>query len=184
MAEIGVNVAIIDDKTGHILLTQREDFEVWCLAGGAVDKGEDPATAAIREAEEETGLRVTLTGLVGIYTSPTFSHHGSIHILLFRARVLEKVGEPDPHEVIDMRYFSPDALPTETLAWQHERIQDALSGVVGRVVYEGRAFTFPPLATRAELYALRDASGLSRKAFYQQCFIPTERRVIYEGVPS
>ncbi len=32
MSEIGVNVAVIQDR--KILLTQREDFETWILPGG------------------------------------------------------------------------------------------------------------------------------------------------------
>ncbi len=62
---LGVTVAVIDED--RILLTKREDFEVWCLPGGGVDPGESVAQAAIREAREETGLEVQLTRLVGIY---------------------------------------------------------------------------------------------------------------------
>jgi ADP-ribose pyrophosphatase YjhB (NUDIX family) len=35
-----------------------------------MDLGESIADAAIREVAEETGVRVELTGLVGLYTSP------------------------------------------------------------------------------------------------------------------
>ena len=41
---LGVNIAIFQDR--KILLTKREDFEVWCLPGGAVDEGETIAQAA------------------------------------------------------------------------------------------------------------------------------------------
>jgi ADP-ribose pyrophosphatase YjhB (NUDIX family) len=54
MPSLGVNIAVIQD--GQILLTQREDFEVWCLPGGEVDACESIAQAAVREALEETGL--------------------------------------------------------------------------------------------------------------------------------
>ena len=43
MPFLGVNVAILED--GKILLTRREDFEVWCLPGGGVDDGESVAQA-------------------------------------------------------------------------------------------------------------------------------------------
>src|SRR3712207_8594830 len=42
-----VTIAVIDG--GKILLTKREDFEVWCLPGGGVDPGESVAQAAIRD---------------------------------------------------------------------------------------------------------------------------------------
>ena len=35
-----------------------------------MDLGESVADAAVREVEEETGVRVEVTGLVGIYTDP------------------------------------------------------------------------------------------------------------------
>ena len=61
----GTSVAILKDN--RVLLTKREDFEVWCLPGGGVDPGESIPQAAIREAREETGLTVHLTRLVGLY---------------------------------------------------------------------------------------------------------------------
>lgn len=36
MSNVAVNVAVIYE--GKILLTKREDFEVWCLPSGGVEK--------------------------------------------------------------------------------------------------------------------------------------------------
>ena len=41
--------AVIRDGDGRVLLTQREDYEVWCLPGGHVEDGESLATAAKRD---------------------------------------------------------------------------------------------------------------------------------------
>ena len=38
MPGVAVIVAIIEDE--KVLLTKREDFEVWCLPGGGVEDGE------------------------------------------------------------------------------------------------------------------------------------------------
>lgn len=179
MNELGVNIAIFDDA-GRVLLIQRDDFEVWCMAGGAVDAGEDPATAAIREAREETGLEVALTGMVGVYTSHNYEGD-TTHIIVFRARALRVVGVPDPHEVRQTAYFAPDALPEAMLIWQHERIADAAAGYVGRVVRELREHRFPPQPNRAALYAMRDASGLTPSAFYLSHFVKVAREVLFAG---
>ena len=56
---LGVNIATVD--SGRILLTRREDYDVWCLRGEAVDAGETVIEAAEREMEEETGLEVRCT---------------------------------------------------------------------------------------------------------------------------
>ncbi|GHH64677.1 NUDIX hydrolase [Promicromonospora soli] len=64
-----VTVAVQDDA-GRLLLIHRTDNDLWALPGGGIDPGETVRQAGIRETEEETGYRVGITGLVGIYTDP------------------------------------------------------------------------------------------------------------------
>jgi 8-oxo-dGTP pyrophosphatase MutT (NUDIX family) len=65
--ELGVTVVVIRDNA--VLLTKREDFDVWCLPGGAVDAREPLDHAARREVWEETGIEISITRLIGIYTN-------------------------------------------------------------------------------------------------------------------
>jgi 8-oxo-dGTP diphosphatase len=164
---IGVNVAVLNGN--QILLTRREDFRVWCLPGGHVDSYESMAQAAVREVAEETGLAVALTRLVGLYSRPQWSD-GLYHLALFAARPVGGTLRPDPHEVVEARYFDLDHLPDGLMIGQRQRILDAASGLIGVVRCE--AIVYPPeLPTpRPELYAARDRSGLDPAAFYFRHF--------------
>ena len=168
MPTLGVEIAII--RSGQILLTQREDFETWCLPGGNVDAGESAAQAAVREAREETGLDVQLERLVGIYSMPRWGAGGA-HVVVFAARPAGGTLQPQAGEVVAVRYFDPDALPEPLLDWHRQRILDVLNGVGGSVAWsQNVAWPFEPDVTRAALYDLRDRSGLSRQEFYLQHF--------------
>jgi ADP-ribose pyrophosphatase YjhB (NUDIX family) len=161
---LGVNISIL--QNGKILLTKREDFEVWCLPGGAVDEGESLAQAAIREAREETGLEVELTRLVGLYSRSGWPGAG-VHIVSFIARPIGGELRADPSEVIEMSYFGPDEIPEDLLWWHKQRIEDAFSGIGGGIVRAQTVdYPFECEITRAEMYRLRDKSGLSRRDFY------------------
>ncbi|WP_433297457.1 NUDIX hydrolase [Actinoplanes sp. CA-030573] len=61
---------VVRDNQGRVLLIQRTDNGLWALPGGAQDIGESVSQAAIREVEEETGVRVELLGVSGIYSDP------------------------------------------------------------------------------------------------------------------
>jgi ADP-ribose pyrophosphatase YjhB (NUDIX family) len=161
MPGLAVNIAVINE--GQILLTKREDFEVWCLPGGEVEEGESLAEAALREAKEETGLEVELTRLVGTYSR--IGGFPDVHGILYAARPIGGEIRLQPGETVEVRYFSADELPDEMLAGQKRRILDALQGLSGVSL---RQELHLPATTRRELYTERDHSGLSRQEFYRQ----------------
>jgi ADP-ribose pyrophosphatase YjhB (NUDIX family) len=68
--KVGCCAAIFDESGQKLLLTRRSDNGQWCLPGGGMDAGESASEACIREVREETGLRVSISRLVGTYTSP------------------------------------------------------------------------------------------------------------------
>lgn len=66
-------VGVIISRADRLLLSRRAidpGKGQWSFPSGFVDLGESPASAAVREVKEETGLDVRLTGLVGVYASP------------------------------------------------------------------------------------------------------------------
>ncbi|MDN3242675.1 NUDIX hydrolase [Glycomyces tritici] len=62
MVSTGADAAVFDDE-GRLLVIKRTDTGQWAVPGGGAEVGEPVALAAIREAFEETGLEVALTGL-------------------------------------------------------------------------------------------------------------------------
>ena len=131
MPGLAVIVAVIND--GKILLTKREDFEVWCLPGGAVEDGESLAEGAIREAKEETGLDVELTRLVGVYSRMGGGMH-DVHAVLYAAKPVGGELRIQPNETIEVTYFPFDQLPEELLFGHKTRIHDVIQQLSGMSV--------------------------------------------------
>jgi 8-oxo-dGTP diphosphatase len=103
------------EMEGGIVLTQRAiepGYGLWTYPGGFVERGERAEAAAEREAFEETGVKVEVTGLVGLY-----SYEGQIPaIASFSARVVG--GELAPlDETMDVKAFPKDALPWAEIAF-------------------------------------------------------------------
>jgi ADP-ribose pyrophosphatase YjhB (NUDIX family) len=62
--------AFIQDDEGRILMIRRTDNDLYSIPGGQVEPGETLAQAAVRETNEETGIEIEVTGLIGIYSNP------------------------------------------------------------------------------------------------------------------
>lgn len=123
-----VTVAVVEE--GKILLVKREDFSTWCMPGGRVEAAETLAQAAMREVEEETGLRVELQHLVGVYSRPNW-RSGGAHDILFAALPVGGALLSSTNETLDSGFFDPEDLPDTLFWWHRQPIRDALSMVKG-----------------------------------------------------
>ncbi|HXF63367.1 MAG TPA: NUDIX hydrolase N-terminal domain-containing protein [Caldilineaceae bacterium] len=123
-----VDTAVFDDA-GRLLMIQRADNGLWALPGGACDVGETPAAAGAREVREETGYRIAITALLGVWDSRLCGSRGSRHLyhLLFAGGVMG--GAPTLSiETLDIRWVEPDAIPWDSLEPGHApRIRHALA---------------------------------------------------------
>jgi 8-oxo-dGTP pyrophosphatase MutT (NUDIX family) len=95
-----VVVTLVVNDADQVLMLWRHRFATgewgWELPGGILDVGEDPASAAVREAEEETGWRpaavehlVSFQPMPGMVDTP--------HVV-YLARSVEHVGDPTDRE--------------------------------------------------------------------------------------
>lgn len=131
--------AIVRNEAGEILLQQRADNGLWCLPGGMIEPGEEPAQAAVRETLEETGLVVEPVAIAGVYGgSALMGQYGNgdryayIGITFICRPVggapLEDLASHD--ETRAVRWFPPeiDALPPNMMEAHRQRVIHVLDG--------------------------------------------------------
>lgn len=115
--------AVIADNEGRVLMCHRRDRDLWNLPGGAIESGELPTEAVVRETREETGLEVVVERLAGVYAK---SYENDM-VFVFTARIVG--GELQLTDEADaLAYFHPDAAPDNTIAKHLKRAIEALSG--------------------------------------------------------
>ncbi len=117
-----VDIVIVQPGKGVVLVERRFAPLGWALPGGFVDYGESVEQAALREALEETGLRVRLQELLGVYSDPARDarlHSISTVFIALADRVEEIRGGDDAAAAA---FFPLTALPA--LAFDHASILD------------------------------------------------------------
>ncbi|AKH99895.1 ADP-ribose pyrophosphatase [Hoeflea sp. IMCC20628] len=113
---LAVSVAI--ERAGRYLLVLRANppaQNMYAFPGGRVDTGEKLETAALRELEEETGLKATNPRPFATFDLPSRAPDGSLssHFLLTVFLADDPGGEPQAlDDAREVGWFSPEEIRT------------------------------------------------------------------------
>jgi 8-oxo-dGTP diphosphatase len=89
----------------------------WVFPGGFVDRGESVQDAAIRETLEEVNLRVSLVGILDVY-----SFTGTeVVVIVYSADVVGGTLEARD-ECLEVRAFPPESIPWDELAFESTKV--------------------------------------------------------------
>jgi 8-oxo-dGTP pyrophosphatase MutT (NUDIX family) len=126
----GISAIIVDDQS-RVLLHRASDDGKWYTIGGAIDPGEEPAAAAVREAREETGLEVEPVRVVGVKTFPQITYPNGDKVIYVGIAFLCRIVGGHLHvaddESLELRFFAEGELP-ELHPDQLEEVKYAMSG--------------------------------------------------------
>jgi len=115
-----VVVGTLVHQDGHILLCRRAIAPregLWTLPAGFLECGESATEGALRETLEEAGAHARIDAPLVHLDLP---HIGQLY-LLFRATLVSPEVAPGP-ESLEARFFAPDALPWDALAFDTVRV--------------------------------------------------------------
>ena len=154
----GAQAAIVQGP--RVLVQLRPLPPGWELPGGHVEPGEDPATTAEREAGEETGYRIAIRGLVGVYSwSGLRNASDAVYLAEIvggsRRRSIEAV-----HSI----FVTADRIPRTAFPWCRQRVFDALARSEGAPpVHRVQPVTLRTVATFATSFAAGPVDRLRRR---------------------
>jgi len=106
------HVLVVPTYKGKLLLTCHQ-IRGWELPGGKVEAGETIYQAAIREAWEETGAKISEPEQVGEYRVTAKGQEPFCKAIMF-AKVLHLDKRPEGFETVDSRLFSMPIDPMQT----------------------------------------------------------------------
>ena len=111
------------DEEGRVLLAWHAGAtDGWSVVGGAVDPGEAPAEAAIREAREEIGVEIQLGRLLDVLGGPDYEvtypngDRTAYVCATYEATIIGGDPAPADGELAKVAWFTREELPTVPLS--------------------------------------------------------------------
>ncbi|RKI25833.1 NUDIX hydrolase [Bacillus thuringiensis] len=114
--------AVIKNEQGEILF-QYPGGEYWSLPAGAIEPGETPEEAVIREVWEETGLKVQVKKQKGVFGREefryTYANGDKVEyiVVVFECEVTSGKLKSIDGESLKLQYFSFSEKPTLALPY-------------------------------------------------------------------
>jgi len=104
--------AVVGNRDGELLLTQRADSGVWLYPVGWADVGYSPSEVAVKEVYEETGIEVEPLALIAVLDGLRLGFARlPLYSLVFHCRVLGGELRGHPLETRQVGFFGRDTLP-------------------------------------------------------------------------
>jgi 8-oxo-dGTP pyrophosphatase MutT (NUDIX family) len=132
-AAVAIVLVEADDAEGTALLLTlrasglRAHSSQWALPGGRCDPGEPPVRAALRELDEELGMRLTFDDVLGLFDDyPTRSGYLITPVLMWAGAGAALT--PNPEEVASVHRIAlseierPDAFDFTIIPESHRRV--------------------------------------------------------------
>lgn len=117
-------------RDGRVLLTRRPPGGPlglqWEFPGGKLEPGETPEAAAVREVEEELGMRVAARETLAVERHD-YDHGAAVEIVFVRCEHVS--GEPTPGRgVHEWRWVLPGEIPVDEVLEADRAFVRALAG--------------------------------------------------------
>jgi 8-oxo-dGTP pyrophosphatase MutT (NUDIX family) len=109
---------LLRDDSDRLLLVRQADHGQWGLLGGAIDPGESPRQAAVRESLEEVGLEIELGPVVGALGGTAYEveydngDRVAYVTVVFEGSSAPGEVRPDGEEVVEAQWFARAELAT------------------------------------------------------------------------
>jgi 8-oxo-dGTP pyrophosphatase MutT (NUDIX family) len=130
-----VTVLPVDERGRLLLAWHAGHTDGWGTVGGAVNPGESPAEAAVREAREEIGAGLRLVRLLAVLGGPdyevTYPNGDRVAYVpaVYEAEIVNGTPSPSDGELSEVAWFTP----AELQALQLSRFTRAMLTATGHL---------------------------------------------------
>lgn len=124
LPKLTVDPLILTKENEVVLVKRKFDpfANFYALPGGFVEYGETVEEACVREALEETGLKVKIIRLLGVYSDPKRDPRGHVISIVFLCKQIGGELAKETKETREAKAFAANELKKTKLAFDHGEI--------------------------------------------------------------